>query len=111
MIGPYGSCPTTGGCESSKPAGLDEPRPGAEPGSVVVGATDRLGLADCRSEVVGVAVAEGDRVTDAVGLSGFPIPHGPGRGVEEVADAVAVLLADAVVVVAVVALALAEVEV
>lgn len=78
MIGPYGSCPTTGGCVASEPEGLAL---GAEARDVV-GAAERLGLADRGDE----GRADGDRVSVAVGLPGLvTTTHGPDAGVDEVA--------------------------
>lgn len=103
VIGPYGSCPTTGGCAVSEPEAV---RLGVESGDVVVGAAERLGLADRDDE----GRADGDccRVTVAVGVPGFVITtHGPDAGVEEVA----VGLADAEAVALAVAVAVADVGV
>jgi hypothetical protein len=86
VIGPYGSCPTTGGCPCSEPA------LGVEP-SDSGGLAERLGLAG-RCEVE-EAAADGVRETATVGSTGFFTPHRTDEGVEAVAVGVAGVLAAA----------------
>ena len=86
VIGPYGSCPTTGASPASDPA---EPGLGAELRDVV-GVAEWLGLTDRRGE----AVADGEWVGGALGLPAFVTAHP--LDVDVGADAVAVVaLADA----------------